>query len=129
MVPFNTCFFVCLPVPRVFDFRPTSLVKNIEAQNSHPKCILTVDNCFKRLSENSLCPLSMLPNPYRKNPSALGRPYRTRYYGSCHTEPVVGVCPAVFSSIVVLPSVHCWFNVVLFSAQSVFIVFWQCFVE
>ena len=52
-------FFVSLPVrATVFVFRPTQLVKNIDAKNSHPKCILTVDNFFKRLSENILCPLN-----------------------------------------------------------------------
>ena len=42
---------------------------------------------------------------------------------------MVGVGPAVFSSIVVLPSAHCWFSTVLFPARSVFIVFWQCCVS
>ena len=45
------CFVVC---PQVFIFWPTSLVKNIFMQNSYPKCIWTVDNFFKWLSEKLL---------------------------------------------------------------------------
>ena len=44
--------------------------KSLGRPELSPKCILTVDNVFKRSSENILCPLSMLPNAYRKNPAA-----------------------------------------------------------
>ena len=59
----NLFFFVCLFAgAREYAFfwptPSTSLVKNIDALNSHQKCILTVDNFFKQLSENILCPLN-----------------------------------------------------------------------
>ena len=69
-VPSNLFFFVSLPVrATVFVFRPTQLVKNIDSKNSHPKCILAVDNFFNDLVK-IFCVLSMLPNPCRKNTSA-----------------------------------------------------------
>ena len=71
-VPSNLFFFfVSLPVrtgARAHDsiFRPTQLVKNIDSKNSHPKCILAVDN-FLNDCVKIFCVLSMLPNPCRTN--------------------------------------------------------------
>ena len=70
-VPSNLFFFCFFAGARAHDsiFRPTQLVKNIDSKNSHPKCILAVDN-FLNDWVKIFCVLSMLPNPCRTNTSA-----------------------------------------------------------